>query len=103
MVRRRGPAGRSLNAIDGNLANLKEQLLALQARIDAADEDRLDVIAKATLDAFPEIDADEYGEDLDKFLQEMHDDALRYREAKAKSVERQRQQTMTSVEASDTE
>jgi hypothetical protein len=79
MVRRKGSGGRSLGAIDANLAGLKEQLLALQARIDAADGDRLDVIAKAALDAFPEIDNDEYGDDLEKFLSDMHEDALRYR------------------------
>lgn len=87
MVRRSTGSGRSLTAIDGNLDKLREQLLALQARIDAADEERLDFVGRAALEAFPEIDEGEYGDDLEAFLKSMHEDALAYRKAKSQASE----------------
>ena len=80
MATRRSRSSRGLAASDEAVVDMMAKLEAMQARIAEAKARRIDVVGESALACFPEIDAGEYGDDIDEFFRGMREDALRWRE-----------------------
>lgn len=82
MVAPRGSRGaaRNLAAADGRISSIEAQIRALTEKLEAAREQRVDIIGEAALTAFPELTDATYGEDLVEFFVQLREDALLWRE-----------------------
>lgn len=69
----------SLAKADERVESIMAQIEALNKKLEVVREQRIDIIGEAALAAFPELDGDEYGEDLVEFFTGIRDDAYEWR------------------------